>query len=187
LALDQDQEERFDNIRLRIIEQIAANMKLYGVPSTVGRLMGTLYYNRKPMTLDDMTEELGMSKTRMSQAVRELLDLQLAEKIFEKGARKDIYDVEQDYYQTFISLFSSNWRKGISMNRSFQRKLIAELKQIINDENENAETKEKAQEYLDESNDVLNFYNWLNRLVELFESHEIFDYIPKTEDQSKEK
>ncbi|MBM7570493.1 GbsR/MarR family transcriptional regulator [Aquibacillus albus] len=180
--MDSKTEERFEQIRSRIIEQIAANMKLYGVPSTVGRLMGTIYYNRGPMTLDDMTEELGMSKTRMSQAVRELLELQLAEKVFEKGVRKDIYNVEQDYYQTFISLFSSNWRKGISMNRSFQQKLIIELNELIHDENLEEDAKEKAQEYLDETQSILDFYHWLNRLVEFFESNEIFKHVPKTED-----
>jgi DNA-binding transcriptional regulator GbsR (MarR family) len=142
--------------------------------------MGTMYYNRKPMTLDEMTEELGMSKTRMSQAVRELTDLNLAEKVYEKGVRKDIYNVEQDYYQTFISLFSSNWRKGISMNQSLQQKIIAELNEIIDDENTDDETIEKAKEYLEETKQVLGFYDWLTRLVEHFESHEIFKAVPKT-------
>nr|WP_078430747.1 GbsR/MarR family transcriptional regulator [Alkalihalobacterium alkalinitrilicum] len=176
-----DNKERLENIHYRIIEQITTNMKLYGVPSTVGRLLGTIYYNRKPMTLDEMTEEIGMSKTRMSQAIRELTELNLAEKVFEKGVRKDIYTVEQDYYQTFISLFSSNWRKGISMNQTFQKKIIAELKQIIEDENSDKETVEKAKEYLTETNEVLGFYNWLTRLVEFFDSQEIFEHVPRTE------
>ncbi len=59
--------------------------------------------NRKPMTLNELSEATGMSKTRMSQVVREMTDANLAEKVFEKGVRKDLYDVERDYYQTFIS------------------------------------------------------------------------------------
>lgn len=176
-----DNKERLENIHNRIIEQISANMHLYGVPTTVGRLLGSIYYNRKPMNLDEMTKELGMSKTRMSQAVRELTDLNLAEKVFEKGTRKDIYTVEQDYYQTFISLFSSNWRKGISMNQTFQKKIIADLTEIIHDEHSDEETISKAQEYFRETTQVLDFYNWLTRLVEHFESHEIYKYVPKND------
>lgn len=178
-----DNKERLENIHYRIIEQITANMKAYGVPSTVGRLMGTIYHNRKPMSLDEMTEELGMSKTRMSQAVRELTDLNLAEKVYEKGVRKDIYTVEQDYYQTFISLFSSNWLKVINKNQSLQQKLIVELTEIIEDENSDSETIEKAKQHLEETNEVLNFYHWLNHLVDFFQTHEVFKHVPKTEEK----
>lgn len=176
------QNDRLEEIRRRIIEQIAKNMKLYGVPSTVGRLMGTIYYHREPMTLDDMKDELGMSKMRMSTAIRELVDLGLAEKVFERGSRKDNYVVEQDYFQTFINLFSSNWRKGIGMNMTFQQKLTAELKDIIEDDHTDELTKEKAQEYLDETLKIVEFYDWLSRLVEFFESHEVFDHVPKKKD-----
>ncbi|MBP1930980.1 GbsR/MarR family transcriptional regulator [Ammoniphilus resinae] len=175
-------QERLENIHHRIIEQIATNMRLYGVPETVGRLMGAMYYHRKPMTLDDMSETVGMSKTRMSQAVRELMDHKLAEKVYEKGLRKDLYDVEQDYYQTFISLFSSNWHKGISMNRVFLQKVRKELKEIMDDAQSDEQTREKAKEYFDDSTHSLNFYNWLSRLVEYFESQEVFNHVPKTED-----
>ncbi|MCP8618143.1 GbsR/MarR family transcriptional regulator [Salirhabdus salicampi] len=174
-----DNKERLENIHSRIVEQIASNMKAYGVPSTVGRLMGAIYYNRKPMSLDEMTEELGMSKTRMSQAVRELTELNLAEKVYEKGVRKDIYTVEQDYYQTFISLFSSNWRKAINSNQAFRQKIAVELKEIIEDDNSDDEIKEKAEQYLKENEEIFQFYDWLGRLVEFFESHEVFEHVPK--------
>ena len=81
------------------------------------------------MTLDELSEATGMGKTRMSQVVREMVDLNIAEKVFEKGIRKDLYNVEQDYYQTFISLFTSNWQKTIKKNRTFEKKLSVELKE----------------------------------------------------------
>jgi DNA-binding transcriptional regulator GbsR (MarR family) len=175
-------DERLENIHKKIIDRIGSNMKLYGYSETVGRLMGTIFYNREPMTLDEMKEELGMSKMRMSSAVRELTDVGLAEKVYEKGVRKDLYVVEQEYYQTFISLFCANWRKGISMNHATQQKIIPELEEIINDEKTDDETRIKAREYLDETKKVLAYYDWLSRLLDVFESHEIFEYVPKTED-----
>ncbi len=98
-------------------------MNTYGISSTVGRVLGIIYMNRKPMTLNELSEETGMSKTRMSQVVREMLDLNIAEKVFEKGVRKDLYDVEQDYYQTFISLFTANWSKVVKKNRMIGKKI----------------------------------------------------------------
>ena len=63
-------------------------MHTFGMPATVGRILGIIYMNRKPMTLTELSEATGMSKTRMSQAVREMLDVNLAEKVFEKASAK---------------------------------------------------------------------------------------------------
>ncbi|MEH7080775.1 GbsR/MarR family transcriptional regulator, partial [Bacillus velezensis] len=40
-----------------------------------------------------------------------------------KGVRKDLYDVEQDYYQTFITLFTATWSKVVSKNKMMHKKL----------------------------------------------------------------
>jgi DNA-binding transcriptional regulator GbsR (MarR family) len=178
-------DDRLENIHKRIIDQIGANMKLYGFAETVGRLLGTIYYNREPMTLDEMKEELGMSKMRMSSAVRELMELGVAEKVFEKGVRKDLYVVEQDYYQTFISLFCTNWRKGVAMNRANRIKITADLEEIIQDEATDEQTRKMAIEYVEELKKVLDYYDWLSRVVDFFETHEIFKFVPKTEEHPR--
>src|SRR6478752_4753699 len=100
--------EFLQKIEEQYIEGIADNMRTYGVSATVGRVLGVIYTNRRPMTLEELSAETGMSKTRMSQVVREMIDLNIASKAYEKGVRKDLYNVETDYYQTFISLFTSN-------------------------------------------------------------------------------
>ena len=79
----------------------------------------------------------------MSQVVREMVDLNIAEKVFEKGIRKDLYNVEQDYYQTFISLFISNWQKIIKKNRTFEKKLYFRIKEYIENERIDEEIEQK--------------------------------------------
>ena len=74
----------------QFVDRIAENMRTYGVSTTVGRVLGIIYMNRKPMTLEALSDETGMSKTRMSQVVREMLSLNVAHKVFEKGVRKDL-------------------------------------------------------------------------------------------------
>ena len=71
-----------------LIERIAENMHTFGMPATLGRVLGIIYMNRKPMTLNELSEATGMSKTRMSQVVREMTDANLAEKVFEKAFAK---------------------------------------------------------------------------------------------------
>ncbi|MBU8683529.1 GbsR/MarR family transcriptional regulator [Bacillus haynesii] len=161
------------------IEKIAENMNTYGISSTVGRVLGIIYMNRKPMTLNELSEETGMSKTRMSQVVREMLDLNIAEKVFEKGVRKDLYDVEQDYYQTFISLFTANWSKVVKKNRMIGKKIRKELLEALEEEGLSPETEAKINELLAETKQWIDYCEWLDNLIAFLESDEIFKHVPK--------
>ncbi|WAA12906.1 GbsR/MarR family transcriptional regulator [Fervidibacillus halotolerans] len=171
--------EKLTDIEERIIDTFAENMRTYGIPPTVGRVLGIMYMNRKPMTLNDLSEATGMSKTRMSQVVREMVDYNIAYKVFEKGVRKDLYNVEQDYYQRFISLFSSSWQKVIKKNKKMGKKIYEELTEIQKNENLDSVTEEKIVALLKETERWLAYYDWLDRLMDFFESEEIFKYVPK--------
>ncbi|MGG1573468.1 GbsR/MarR family transcriptional regulator [Fictibacillus sp. NRS-1165] len=170
---------KIKHVEDQLVEKIADNMHTYGVSTTVGRVLGIIYMNRKAMTLDELSEATGMSKTRMSQVVREMVDLNIAEKVFEKGIRKDLYNVEQDYYQTFISLFTSNWQKAINKNKMFEKKLSAELKNILESDTLSEEMELKVNDLLKETKEWLDYYQWLSRLVDFFESGDIFMHVPK--------
>ena len=39
-----------------LIERIAENMHTFGMPATLGRVLGIIYMNRKPMTLNELSE-----------------------------------------------------------------------------------------------------------------------------------
>lgn len=172
--------KKLNQIEDKFIDNIADNMRTYGISPTVGLVLGIIYINRRPMTLDELSQETGMSKTRMSQVVREMVDHNIAEKVFEKGVRKDIYNVEQDYYQTFISLFTSSWQKVIKKNKRSGKKMFAELESLQKEGDLNEETEAKINDLLKETKEWLDYYDWLNRLVEFFDSGEVFEHVPKT-------
>ncbi|WP_099354130.1 choline uptake/conversion transcriptional regulator CudC [Fredinandcohnia onubensis] len=171
--------DKLEKARERVIDAIAQNMNLYGVTPSVGRLWGLMYFHDEPMTLDDMKQELGMSKTSMSTSVRNLVDLKMVDKVWKKGIRKDLYEVEEDWYQTFIDFFTIKWRSGISMNVSAIQKSLADLKELLEDEQISEEVKVEAGNDIAKLNNALEYYFWLNRLVDSFETHEIFKYVPK--------
>jgi DNA-binding transcriptional regulator GbsR (MarR family) len=175
-----DGKEQLERVRERVIETIANNMNLYGVTDSIGRLYGMLYFHNQPMTLDEMKEELGMSKTSMSTSIRHLLELKMVEKVWKKGIRKDLYQAEEDWYQTFIDFFTIKWRSGVTMNMSAMTKAITELEKIMNDENVGEDVKSEAMVDIEKMKSALEYYDWLNRVVDCFESGKIFEFIPKT-------
>ncbi|WP_077590483.1 GbsR/MarR family transcriptional regulator [Planococcus lenghuensis] len=171
--------DKFKEARERIIDQNSESQTLFGMSPTVRRLMSVMYYNEKPMTLDEMTEMLGMSKASMSNAVRELDEMGLVEKVWRKGERKDLYRVEEDNYESFFKYFGYHWRKVLTPKKSSLRKSISELNDLKAAGDLDAETAEQIDKDLLKLEAGLEYYDWLSRLVDSFESHEIFDYIPK--------
>lgn len=172
-------EKQLEQARERVIDAISKNMNLYGVTESVGRLYGALYFQEGPLTLDEMKDELGMSKTTMSTSVRSLMELKMVGKVWKKGIRKDLYEAELDWYQTFIDFFTIKWRTGISINISAMEKSLTELRMLLDDESLDLSIKSQAMKDIDKLTAALEYYDWLNRLVDSFETKQIFDHIPK--------
>ncbi|MBQ6448418.1 GbsR/MarR family transcriptional regulator [Cytobacillus oceanisediminis] len=174
--------EQLNIARERVIDSVAQNMDLYGVTESIGRLYGMLLFQQNPMTLDEMKEELGMSKTSMSTSVRTLLELKMVDKVWRKGVRKDLYSAEEDWYQTFIDFFTIKWRLAITENVYAIEKSMNEIKALLNKDGVSEDVIKDGEKDLEKLHYALNYYDWLDRFVDSLESHEIFNLIPKKEE-----
>lgn len=168
----------YQNVKEQFIQSIAKNMKLYGITPSVGRLFGILFFADEPMTLDDMRNELGMSKTSMSTGVRSLLDMKMVEPVFRRGVRKDLYQTEDDWYKSFAALFSSQWKKATQTNIEEMSEAKEKLEQIA-DLSEDGDIKKKIEADLQRLEYARDYYEWLLRFVTIIETGEIFKYVPK--------
>ncbi|SDC65548.1 DNA-binding transcriptional regulator GbsR, MarR family [Pelagirhabdus alkalitolerans] len=164
----------------QFIQVIAKNMSLYGITPSVGRLYGTLYFNEDAMTLDEMRDALEMSKTSMSTGVRSLADMKMVEPSFRKGVRKDLYKSEEDWYKSFTSLFGNRWRQHTETNIEEADETIEKLTRV-KEQTEDPVLQEKIDQDIDKLRYAQNYYRWLMRFIQVVESGEIFDYIPKEE------
>lgn len=72
---------------------------MFSLNKTEAQLFVTLYLNGAPMTLNEMRDALGKSKTAMSYSIRRLLEFNLVERVFQKGVRQDLYEARQDLYK----------------------------------------------------------------------------------------
>ncbi|MBM7541513.1 GbsR/MarR family transcriptional regulator [Amphibacillus cookii] len=162
----------------KFIQVIAKNMNLYGIAPSVGRLYGKLYFNQEPMTLDDMRDALEMSKTSMSTGVRALSEMKMVEPAFRKGIRKDLYKSEEDWYKSFTSLFGNRWRHHTETNIEEADEAIQELEGLYH-QTEDQELQQKIMRDIDRLRYAQNYYRWLMRFIQVVESGEIFNYVPK--------
>ncbi|WP_416149172.1 GbsR/MarR family transcriptional regulator [Salipaludibacillus sp. HK11] len=168
---------QFEETKDEFIQSMAKNMKLYGITPSIGRLYGTLYFSDKPMTLDDLRDGVGMSKTSMSTGVRTLADMKMVDPVFKRGVRKDLYRTEEDWYKSFTTLFSRQWKKATETNIEEADEAKESLEYILEDA-EDVELIKQIQEAIERINYAKEYYKWLLRFVDVVESGEIYSLVP---------
>lgn len=84
MANDQEKLQESQDL---MVSAIAQSMVVYGVTPSVGRIYGVLYFSDEPLTLDQITEQVAMSKASVSNGIRELIDTEMVTKVWKKGER----------------------------------------------------------------------------------------------------
>lgn len=81
----------------RFVEDVARLLIPWGVPPVAARLYGHLLLCPRPVSLDQITEDLGISKSSASVAARLLESYTLAHRHSEPGTKRALYAVADDY------------------------------------------------------------------------------------------
>ncbi|AIQ54719.1 GbsR/MarR family transcriptional regulator [Paenibacillus sp. FSL R7-0331] len=178
-GLEPEQINRISKARERVIDSIGKNMDLYGITLSIGHLYGYMYFNEGPVTLDELSHTMGMSKTSMSTGVRTLLDLKMIDKVWGKGTRKDLFEVVPDWHQNFSDYFSIKWRKAVEGNMIALTKSLTEIRNMQAEYAENAEILRLLINDEEKIMEAIKYYRWLLKLIEALETGKIFELIPK--------
>ncbi|SES01226.1 GbsR/MarR family transcriptional regulator [Salipaludibacillus aurantiacus] len=176
---------KLEEARDVMISAIAQTMVIYGVTPSVGRIYGILYYSDEPMSLDDIKDEVAMSKASVSNGMRELLDTEMVIKVWKKGDRKDHYIAEKDFFKNFINFFVKKMRQERSLIIKGSEQARPALQDIINSA-ASEEAKEAAKQDLEKMDQSYQYFEWTMKLANAMDSGEIFSFLPKEKDQSKE-
>lgn len=160
-----------------VIDAIADTMDLYGVTPSIGRLYGVLYFSEEAMTLDQMGNSLGMSKPSMSTGIHSLMDIEMVQKVWRKGERKDLYKAEKDFFVSFISFFCKKWDREVSTNLHAIEKATDQLNSLLENPDVPDAIQQKARKDLQQLKDSTQYYMWLKKLVQAFRSKELFNFI----------
>ncbi|WP_129600135.1 choline uptake/conversion transcriptional regulator CudC [Anaerophilus nitritogenes] len=171
-------EEKIEKSKDTVINAIAETMDLYGVTNSIARLYGTMYFHKNAISLDEMKNELGMSKPSMSKAVRTLSENNLVKKVWQKGSRKDFYLAEKDFFKYFATFFCEKWNREVRINLEAISMVEENLKDVLKDSKANETIKEEAKYYCQQLEKSKEYYFWLERLSESVKSGDIFKYIP---------
>lgn len=164
-----------EELRAQVIDAIAETMDLYGVNYTFGQLYGIMFFEDRPMTLEEMQQSMSMSKSNMSYAVRALTESKMVEKLKEKHERKDQYRAETDFFKSFQSFFTLKLQREIDVMRSAIDTAIPLLSSIILEKATSEEERLLCLEDLHKMKHALHYYDWLQQFVENLKEGTFFE------------
>ncbi|MBW5448766.1 transcriptional regulator [Cohnella sp. CFH 77786] len=156
---------RREELRFKVIDAIAQTMDLYGANYSFGQLYGIMFFEDKPMTLEEMQSRMNMSKSNMSYAVRSLMDSKMVAKLPEKEERKDLYAAETDFFQAFRNFFTTKLQREIDVMRGAIDAVIPELSAAILDRDTPEEERRLCLEDLHKLKHAVGYYDWLQQFV----------------------
>ncbi|WP_101843413.1 GbsR/MarR family transcriptional regulator [Halobacillus sp. Marseille-P3879] len=98
-----------ENVHIAIVQEFSKTLEMFGFTTADSRLFASLYLKGKAMTLDEMSDLLGKSKTSISTGIRNLVEQGLVEKVWKKGVRKDYYKADEQLYKKFMITYVQRW------------------------------------------------------------------------------
>lgn len=110
--------KQIDNIisaRMRLVETGGRTSQDLGMGRIVGQILVYLYLQPKECALEDLENDLGLSKASVSVAARQLEQLGLVQRVWLKGERKKYY------------------RSAENIGQALQQGLLSLVRQKVND------------------------------------------------------
>jgi DNA-binding transcriptional regulator GbsR (MarR family) len=86
------------------IEKFGMVAEQDGFPRIAGRMMGFLLLNEGPFTLDELAEELRISKTSASTNARLLEQHGVIERVIKAGDRRDFYRLAENHWEKMVEV-----------------------------------------------------------------------------------
>lgn len=109
----------------------------FGLPRIFGQIYMLLYLSDKPLSLDELTEQLGVSKASVSIAGRKLESWSAVKKVWVRGDRRDYYEAETD----FRTILNNGLLTSLSKKLDSARIQIDRSLQMLEQSADNAERK----------------------------------------------
>ena len=86
-----------EEVKKIIIELFTDIAKIHGHNKSFGEIYATIYLADKPLCIDDIVRELGISKGNVSMNLNKLEDMGFIKKVWIKGDRKNYYQCVEGF------------------------------------------------------------------------------------------
>jgi DNA-binding transcriptional regulator GbsR (MarR family) len=166
-----------EQLQRRVIDAIAQTMDLYGANYSFGQLYGIMFFEDRPMTLEEMKHMMSMSKSNMSYGVRSLISSGMVTKLEEKQERRDLYVAETDFFQAFRSFFTMKLQREIDVMSEALEFVLPELQELLQAEELSEDERQRCLVDFTKIKHAVDYYQWLQQFVDGLRDGDIFPNI----------
>jgi DNA-binding transcriptional regulator GbsR (MarR family) len=155
-------ESELISARENFIQGISRIAHFWGLPKAVGAIYGAIYLSPSPLTLDELVEQVSISKGAVSTNVRSLERLGMIHKHFKVGDRKDYYDAETDFWKIVKGILREREKNEFDV----ALRTVSDSLKIV--EKANLRSSELAGFYKERIKGMKKFFDSLDNLVATF-------------------
>lgn len=109
-----------DEAQAELVERMGRHYEAEGLPRIGGRLYGFVLLQEVPCSLDELAEQLEVSKTSVSVNARLLEQVGLIERVTKPGDRKDYYRAAPDQTKTLALRLAGVEQMGALLRRALE-------------------------------------------------------------------
>ena len=113
-------------VRSEFIQDFGEAYLQFGLPRLMGHVVGLLLSDPGPLSLDDITERLQVSKGPVSQVMRRLRDAGLVDKQWVPGSRRDFYRARPDIFGQAFANHATLLRGNLELARRYRDRVDAD-------------------------------------------------------------
>ena len=157
-------EKEMKELKHPFIESAGSLGASFGISKVVTQLYALLYLSSEPLSLDDMSEMLNISKGNTCTNIRYLEQWDAVKKIWVKGTRKDYYEANRD----ILKIVKNRLKEGL--NRRLGA-FIAQLDEIETRINNNGRiSKESMEAFKSRITEIKKINDFVNKAIMLSET-----------------
>ena len=98
----------------------------WGINRTMAQIHALLLISTKPITQDDIMEELSISRGNVNMNIRELISWNLVERVILPGERKEFFTAEKDIWKVATQIVKERKKRELDP----MLKLLSQLKNV---------------------------------------------------------
>ncbi len=135
--------------------------EFWGFPKAMGAIYGALYLSPGPLSLDEIVEQVSVTKGAVSTNVRALERLGMVHKHLQIGERKDYYTAETDFWKIIKGILKE--REKSEFDHALQS--VSESLAMVEDGAIDPQQEELARFYQKRLQAMQSFFRSLDNLV----------------------
>ncbi len=140
--------------------------RFFGFSDVMGRLYGALLLNPDPMSLDDLAEQLQISKGSVSMNMRSIERWGMAKEVWVRGERKKYYAAESDLWTVIRNVLGGREMREVQTALQVLGDSVAKLKAAEAEGELTPEEQELSVYYMERVADLQAFFEFAQIMLQ---------------------